>query len=139
MASHAKDERKSRSPVGAVATLLVVFALIVACAAIVVIRPPFAEGILQSAFWHRFALTAHSAIAQNPGQFGIELLPGAPDDVKPLFARNEIGYIEKGAPDWGRIGPCLETAVYNFMQGRGLDVPARKWISTRGHGNVQKG
>ena len=47
MASHAKDERKSRSPVGAVATLLVVFALIVACAAIVVIRPPFAEGVLQ--------------------------------------------------------------------------------------------
>ena len=103
------------------------------------VRGCFAEGILQSAFWHRFALTAHSSIARNPGQFGIELLPDAPDAGRPLFARNEIGYIEKGAPDWGRIGPCLETAVYNFMQGRGLDVPARKWISTKVRGNVQKG
>ena len=93
------------------------------------VRHCFATGVLQSAFWHRFALTAHSAIARDPQSFGIRLTQ---DDDKaghsPLFARNEIGYIEDGAPDWGRIGPCLERAVYNFMEGRGLDVPAKKWL-----------
>ncbi len=91
------------------------------------VRHCFSTGILQSAFWHRFALTAHSAIARNPEQFGIRLAEDKAGQGR-LFARNEIGYTEDGAPDWGRIGPCLEKAVYNFMEGRGLDVPARKWI-----------
>lgn len=90
------------------------------------VRDCFAEGLLHSAFWHRFALTAHSPIAQNPAQFGITLLPEKLDG--PRFALNEIPYSEPNAPDWNRIGRALEKALYNYMLGLGLDVPVKKWL-----------
>jgi len=49
------------------------------------------RGLLQSAYWHRFALTAHSPIAKDPAAFGIELVDGP--SPKKLFARNEIPYV----------------------------------------------
>ena len=90
------------------------------------VRQCFADGILQSAFWHRFALTAHSGIARNPKQFGITI-----DKMKisgPRFALNEIAYHEEQAPDWEAIGQVLRTALYNYMLGRGLDMTARQWF-----------
>jgi radical SAM superfamily enzyme YgiQ (UPF0313 family) len=45
-----------------------------------------AAGILHSYHWHRFALSAHSDIARDPGRYSIELLPEPESD----FARNEI-------------------------------------------------
>ncbi len=88
-----------------------------------VIRRWFAAGWVQSAYWHRFALTAHSAIARQPGRFGIRLLPHAT-----TFALNEIPYAEPRAPDWEKIGAALRKATYNFMHGVGLDWPVRRWF-----------
>ena len=90
------------------------------------VRQCFADGILQSAFWHRFALTAHSGIAREPQRFGITI-----DKMKisgPRFALNEIAYHEEKAPDWDAIGQILKTALYNYMLGRGLDMPAKQWF-----------
>ena len=44
------------------------------------------------------------------------------------FARNEIPYAEKGAPDWDRIGKGLKLALYNYMLGLGLDKPPAYWL-----------
>ncbi|MBR0459502.1 MAG: radical SAM protein [Victivallales bacterium] len=91
------------------------------------VRDCFAEDLIQSAYWHRFALTAHSAIAQDPARFGIRLLP---DSHKgPRFAHNEIPFEEPGAPDWDRIGKALKTALFNYMLGTGFDIPPRKWLA----------
>jgi hypothetical protein len=95
------------------------------------VRGLFAENLVQSAFWHRFALTVHSPVAKDPAAFGIEVCnpPSAP--VRPkgagVFARNELAFIESDAPDWDRIGRVLRVALYNFGQGRGLDKPASYW------------
>lgn len=88
-----------------------------------VIRRWFAAGWIQSAYWHRFALTAHSAMAREPARFGIRLLPHAT-----TFALNEIPYAEPCAPDWDKIGIALRKATYNFMHGVGLDWPVRRWF-----------
>jgi len=48
------------------------------------------RGLVQSCFWHRFALTVHSPIARNPGQFGI--IVKEPRKRKRVFARNELEY-----------------------------------------------
>ena len=88
-----------------------------------VIRRWFAAGWVQSAYWHRFALTAHSLIAREPQRFGIRLLPH-----HTTFALNEIPYAEKRAPDWTAIGAALRKANYNFMHGVGLDWPVRRWF-----------
>ena len=90
------------------------------------VRGLFRADLVQSAFWHRFALTVHSPIAREPERFGIRIVE--PPRPKRLFARNEIPFEEPGAPDWDRIGRALSLAVYNFQEGRGLDRPAAYWL-----------
>jgi len=48
------------------------------------------RGLIQSCFWHRFALTVHSPIAHDPERFGIII--EKPRTRKRVFARNEIGW-----------------------------------------------
>lgn len=90
------------------------------------VRKRFADGHIQSAYWHRFALTAHSPIAREPEKFGIRLLPLP--KAEPRFALNEIPYEEPGAPDHARLGEGLRRALYNYMLGLGFDLPARAWL-----------
>lgn len=51
------------------------------------------KGLIQSCYWHRFALTVHSPIARNPEKFGIIVKP-----LKSNFARNELEYVRKNRP-----------------------------------------
>lgn len=90
------------------------------------VRKLYDEGFIQSSYWHRFALTVHSPIAQNPARFGIQLLPRPATDA--LFALNEIPYQELGAPDLDMIGNGLRIANYNLTRGAGFPVPAEYWF-----------
>ena len=94
------------------------------------VRRLFAAGHLQSAYWHRFALTAHSPITRHPEKFGISLLPRPAPQRR--FALNEIPYEEPGAPDHEHLGAGLRHALYNYMLGLGLDVPVKKWFGRPG-------
>ena len=88
------------------------------------VRGLIAEGLVQSAFWHRFALTVHSPIAREPKQFGIEIAEGR----RPRrFCRNELPFVEPTAPDWDRLGKVLNLAMYNFLEGRGFDRTSSYW------------
>ena len=100
-----------------------------AVAALGQVRRFFKEGLVQSAFFHRFALTVHSPIAQNPGSFGIEI-PSEDLELPKgrVFARNEIPFEEPGAPDWDRIGKALKLALYNYMRGVGFSKPLAFWF-----------
>jgi radical SAM superfamily enzyme YgiQ (UPF0313 family) len=91
------------------------------------VRQRFADGHIQSAYWHRFALTAHSPLAREPERYGIRLLPEPAPALR--FARNEIPYEEPGAPDHARLGQGLRLALYNYMLGLGLDRPAQSWLA----------
>ncbi len=51
------------------------------------------KGLVQSCFWHRFALTVHSPIAREPEKFGIIVKP-----LKSDFARNELEYVRTNRP-----------------------------------------
>ena len=48
------------------------------------------RGLVQSAFWHRFALTVHSPIAREPEKF--DIMVDEPPARKRIFARNELAY-----------------------------------------------
>ena len=91
------------------------------------VRQRFADGHIQSAYWHRFALTAHSPIAKQPEKFGIGLVPRP--TLERRFALNEIAYEEPGTPDHDRLGAGLRRALYNYMLGLGLDLPVRTWFA----------
>ena len=100
-------------------------------AALDFVRKLYADGLLHSTYWHRFALTTHSELARNPAKFGIKLrgAPSPDDATARRFALNEIEYDELApAPDWIAVGAALRAANYNFMRGAGLDIPAREWL-----------
>ncbi len=96
------------------------------------VRQLFALGLVQSAYWHRFALTCHSPMAASPEAFGIRIrwprkIPGR------TFARNELAYeILPGrgvsGQDAMRLGEGLRRATYNYMLGIGIDEPANAWF-----------
>jgi radical SAM superfamily enzyme YgiQ (UPF0313 family) len=88
------------------------------------VRQLFAEGCVQSAFWHRFTATVHSPIGRAPELFGIRLRP-APATV---FARNDVAFDDPTGCDHDMFAAGLRKAVYNFMHGVGLDADPRSWF-----------
>ncbi|HSN27060.1 MAG TPA: radical SAM protein [Kofleriaceae bacterium] len=94
------------------------------------VRQLFAEGCVHSAFWHRFAATAHSPIGQQPELFGITLRK--PRDVEPTFAKNDVAFDDPTGTDHDFFADGLRKAVYNYMHGLGLDADPRSWFPRRG-------
>ena len=91
------------------------------------VRQLFAEGCIQSAFWHRFTATAHSPIGRSPEQYGIELIPPALS-TSPLFARNDLAFVDPTGCDHDFYAEGLRTALYNYMHGMGLEEDVRSWF-----------
>ncbi|MBK6919400.1 MAG: radical SAM protein [Deltaproteobacteria bacterium] len=92
------------------------------------VRQLFAAGCLQSAFWHRFAATAHSPIGRDPQTFGIRLRAAAPSGA-PRFARNELPFSDPTGVDHDAFAAGLRAAVYNYMHGLGLERDVRTWFT----------
>lgn len=92
--------------------------------ALEIVRQMFECGCLQSAYWHRFALTTHSPMAASPASFGIRLVP----EPQASFARNEIPYEDLSNTDPEPLAAGLRKAVYNFLHGAGIDNDVRTWF-----------
>ena len=94
------------------------------------VRQLFAAGCIQSAYWHRFAATAHSPIGLHPEEYGITLRP--PRTV--TFAHNDIEFDDPVGTDHDFLGSGLRKALYNYMLGLGLDADVREWFQPRPQG-----
>ena len=88
------------------------------------VRQLFAAGCIQSAYWHRFAATAHSPIGLNPHKYGITLR--APPNV--TFAHNDLEFDDPVGADHQFLGSGLRKALYSYMHGAGLDQDVRVWF-----------
>ena len=88
------------------------------------VRQLFAEGCIQSGYFHRFACTVHSPVGKNPEEYGIQLKP-LPQGT---FAKNDIGFIDPTGVDHAALGEGLNRALYNYMHGIGLDQNVRSWF-----------
>jgi len=89
------------------------------------VRQLFAEGCIQSGFFHRFACTVHSPVGLNPAEYGIKLKPLPPIS----FATNDVEFIDPTGVDHDALGVALNKALYNYMHGIGLDEDVRSWFS----------
>lgn len=89
------------------------------------VRRMFAEGSLQSAFWHRYAMTVHSDSGQHPEKYGARRRAG---ETPHPFCNNEIPFEAPFNYDLDAVGDALRVATYNYMNGLGLDMPVRKWF-----------
>ena len=89
------------------------------------VRQLFAEGCIQSGFFHRFACTVHSPVGLNPAEYGIKLKALPPIS----FATNDVEFIDPTGVDHNSLGKALNKALYNYMHGIGLDEDVRSWFS----------
>ena len=88
------------------------------------VRDLFAEGLIHSAFWHRYAMTCHSPSGRNPESVSARHIT---NNVNP-FANNEIPFEVDNEPDWSRFTEGLNVATYNYMRQTGFDVPLKRWF-----------
>lgn len=89
------------------------------------VRQLFAAGCVQSAFWHRFALTVHSEVRRTPGRFGVRVPVGWP--VR--FAENDVPFDDRTGVDHEVLGAALNKATYNYMHGIAIDEDVRFWVA----------
>jgi hypothetical protein len=88
------------------------------------VRRLFEGGNIQSGFWHRFSVTAHSPVGKNPEKFGIKL-KRVPQSK---FAKNDLEFTDPTGTDHDRLGIGLRKALYNYMLGLGFEKPVRDWF-----------
>lgn len=88
------------------------------------VRQLFEIGVLQSGFWHQFALTAHSPIGLFPEKYGIQK---DSESIGP-FANNDILFKDKTGIDHDKFSFGLKKSLYNYMHGIGFDLALNEWF-----------
>ncbi|NMH29265.1 B12-binding domain-containing radical SAM protein [Flavobacterium silvaticum] len=88
------------------------------------VRQLFEAGVLQSGFWHQFAMTAHSPVGLYPEQFGVK----KKTEKTGAFANNDIDFSDATGIDHNQFSFGLKKSLYNFMYGIGLDFPLNEWF-----------
>ncbi len=88
------------------------------------VRQLFETGVLQSGFWHQFAMTAHSPVGLNPEKYGVirETLEVG------TFANNDLVHHDKTGIDHDIFSFGLKKSLYNFMHGIGFELPLQDWF-----------
>lgn len=92
--------------------------------ALELVRQLFANGCIQSGFFHRFTCTVHSPVGLHPEEYGVILKPLPPVS----FAKNDVLFTDPTGVDHAALGVGLRKAIYNFMHGLGLDEDVRNWF-----------
>jgi radical SAM superfamily enzyme YgiQ (UPF0313 family) len=88
------------------------------------VRQMFEAGVLQSAFWHQFAMTAHSPVGMYPEKFKVEKACSTSGS----FANNDIVHLDKTGTDHELFSYGLKKSLYNYMHGICFDYPLQEWF-----------
>ena len=87
------------------------------------VRQLFEVGVLQSGFWHQFALTAHSPVGLHPAEYGI-----TPNYKNISFANNDVDFTDQTGIDHNQFSFGLKKSLFNFMHGIGFDLSLQDWF-----------
>ena len=88
------------------------------------VRQLFEAGVLQSGFWHQFAMTAHSPVGMYPEKFGVV----KETEAIGTFANNDINYFDKTGIDHNKFSYGLKKSLFNFMHGICFDYDLQEWF-----------
>jgi radical SAM superfamily enzyme YgiQ (UPF0313 family) len=89
-----------------------------------VVRQLFQAGVVQSGYWHRFSMTAHSPVGKNPAKYQVAAIGPEPGD----FAWNDLWHDDPTGADHEAFGPGLAKALYNYLHGVHLHEPLGFWF-----------
>jgi hypothetical protein len=87
------------------------------------VRQLFENNVIQSGFWHHFALTTHSPIGLYPAKYGV-----TPENKETPFAKNDVQFTDKTGIDHDVFSFGLKKSLFNFMNGIGFDLPLQDWF-----------
>jgi hypothetical protein len=90
------------------------------------VRQMFHAGILQSGFWHQFAMTAHSPVGLHPEKFGVKRETGMGS-----FANNDLVHTDPSGADHEVFSLGLKKSLLNYMHGACFDYPLQKWFEDK--------
>lgn len=88
------------------------------------VRQMFETGILQSGFWHQFAMTAHSPVGIEPEKFSVV----KESDIVGSFANNDIVHIDKSGANHDKFSYGLKKSLFNYMHGICFDYQLQEWF-----------
>ncbi len=88
------------------------------------VRQLFQMNVLQSGFWHQFALTAHSPVGLNPSDYNI-----IPKYEEITFANNDIQFTDTTGVDHEQFSYGLKKSLFNYMHGICFEYPLQKWFN----------
>ncbi len=89
-----------------------------------IVRQLFQHGLLQSAHWHRFAMTSHSPVGKNPEKYKVKCI--GPEFKG--FAQNDLWHEDPTGADHEKYSEGLKKALYNYMHGQGLEISLQKFF-----------
>ena len=92
--------------------------------ALEVVRQLFETGSVQSGYWHRFSMTAHSPVGKNPAKYQVAAIGPEPGP----FAWNDLWHDDPLGADHEQFGPGLAKSLYNYMHGVALREPLSFWF-----------
>ena len=87
------------------------------------VRQLFEVGVLQSGFWHQFAMTAHSPVGLFPEEFGV-----TPQQNTITFANNDIDFTDKTGINHDQFSFGLKKSLFNYMHGICFDYALQDWF-----------
>jgi radical SAM superfamily enzyme YgiQ (UPF0313 family) len=88
------------------------------------VRQLFETGVLKSAFWHLFTMTAHSPVGLAPENYKVKKV----SDAVGSFANNDIAHIDASGANHEIFGYGLKKAILNYMHGACFEFPLQKWF-----------
>ena len=88
------------------------------------VRQLFESGVVQSGFWHRFAMTAHSPVGLHPAGFDVQRI--GPEFGG--FADNDLYHDDPTGTDHDLFAEGLRKSLFNYMHGVGFELPLKKWF-----------
>lgn len=92
-----------------------------------IVRQLFEAGLLQSGFWHQFAMTVHSPVGKNPEKFNV--IRTGPEFEG--FANNDLYHDDPQGADHEKYSAGLKKALYNYMHKNGFEFPLQKFFDFR--------
>jgi hypothetical protein len=92
-----------------------------------VVRQFFEEGLIQSAFWHRYIMTVHSPTGRHPENYNARIVNANAHS----FAKNDIDFEDDTNVDLDMVGKALKKSMFNYMQGIGYEIPVHKWFTDK--------
>jgi|GEM_PF-4983859 len=87
----------------------------------------FKTGVLQSAYWHQFAMTAHSPVGMNPQKYNVV----KETEAIGTFANNDIVHQDPDGANHESFSYGLKKSLLNYMHNLGLDEPLQKWFEQK--------